>query len=237
MGYSIIYVNDSMLNYRLFLVLTLLTTGIIGYATFATARLLRDWKPDRNLLLMPAENALRLFLVTGLILLGVLSGLPASTLGWTWTNLWHEMLIGIAWGVGIALFFFATTYWLYQQQVAQRIYSTALIEAILPRSFEEATLVFLAMIPAVVVEELLFRSLLLGGFRLLISPMVLLLLTSVLFGVLHSSQGVWGMAGAAVGGFAFGILFVWRETLVTPIVAHYVANTLQIGIAMRWFRP
>ncbi|MEM7133753.1 MAG: type II CAAX endopeptidase family protein [Chloroflexota bacterium] len=226
-----------MLRYWLFVVLTLLVTGVVGYATFATSRLLRSWKPTQNPLLLLSENGIRLVLLLAFILFGFLSSLPQVKLGWVWDDLLYESAVGITWGVAIALFFFGATKWLVQQGVGGRIYSTVIIEAILPRSFKEALLVAVAMIPAVVSEELLFRSLLLGGFSPLAPPLLLLVVSSIVFGLLHSSQGIWGMVGASVGGFLFGILFLWRGTIVTPVIAHYVANMLQICIAVWWFEP
>ena len=57
------------INFWLFTVLTLALVAFIGYGTYATARLLRNWRPDRNLLLLPAENLLRLVLIGVCIIL------------------------------------------------------------------------------------------------------------------------------------------------------------------------
>ena len=128
-----------MFRYGLFVCLTVVLTAVIGYATLATARLLRTWKPDRNLLLMPAENGIRLIILVALILLGILGEVPFSTLGWTLKNVRHEAVMGALWGGGIALFFFVATAWIYQKQVPGRFYSTVLIVAILPTSVGEGT--------------------------------------------------------------------------------------------------
>lgn len=235
---SIPFANVSLegfpLRYWFFVVLTLLLTGAMGFGTFTTARLLRMWKPDRNLLLLPAENALRIVLIVGCVLLGWLSGLSPAQLGWSdggqsWARLaW----IGVAWGVGVAGFFFLATRWLVAG-TGGRFYSTTLIDAILPRTGRDAVWVAVVMIFVVLLEELLFRSLLLGGLQLIAPTWTLLLLWGVLFGAMHSPQGLWGMAGAGLAGVLFGILFLIYGSLITPVVAHYVANVLQIGLAMR----
>ncbi len=224
---------EPTVRYWAFVAITLLLTAIIGYATQATARLLRDWKPDRNLLLLPSENGVRLALIPILGGLAFLSGHTADAFGFVWTMLGQEALIGLIAGLILALFFWASTAWLHQRNVSKRIYSSTIIEAILPHSQSEAVLVGLAMIPSVLIEEMLFRSLLLGGLQPLVPPLVLLALTSLLFGALHSPQGTWGVFGASLAGFAFGGLFLWRGTLVAPFVAHYVANMVQIGLAMK----
>jgi membrane protease YdiL (CAAX protease family) len=221
-------------RYWLFVALTLALTIFIGYGTFATARLLQRWTPDRNLLLLPAENVLRLFLVFVCILLGVLSGVGARQLGWQldaahWPD---QVLAGVVWGVFVAGFFYLATRWLVAR-TGERFYSSVIVEAIVPRNGSAAVLVALAMIPVVLVEELLFRSLLLGGLIPIAPTWLLLIGLGVLFGVMHSPQGIWGMSGAALAGMLFGGLFLWYGTIVTPIVAHYITNLLQIGMAMR----
>lgn len=224
-------------QYWLFVLLTLLLTIMVSYGTMATSRLLQTWKPDRNLLLMPAENGLRLALVPLLILFGFISGLPHSKLGWMWTDIVTESLVGFLWGLSAALFFFLATFWLHKFDIDGSIYSTTIIDAIMPRNKVEGVLVCLAMVPAVIVEELLFRSLLLGGFQPLLPSAFLLALSSLLFGLLHLPQGRWGVIGATGAGCLFGLLFIHRANILVPIVAHYVANVLQIGLASRWYRP
>lgn len=228
------------LRYQIFLLLTGLLVTALGYGTYATAKLLRSWRPDRNLLLTPAENALRLVLLPVCVGLGLLSNLPPSQLGWSlaWqgAQVARESLLGIAIGTALALLFFLSTRSL-KTEISNRFYSTTLIEAILPQNDREFVLVCLAMVPVVLVEELLFRSLLIGGFAPLAPVPLLILATGCLFGIMHSPQGVWGMMGAGLAGILFGLLFVWFGTLFIPIVAHYVANIVQILIAMRIFKP
>ena len=52
------------INFWIFVLLTLALVIFISYGTYATAQLLRHWQPDRNLLLLPAENLIRLLLIT-----------------------------------------------------------------------------------------------------------------------------------------------------------------------------
>jgi membrane protease YdiL (CAAX protease family) len=93
--------------------------------------------------------------------------------------------------------------------------------------------VLLALFPAVLVEELLFRSLLLGGLRLFVPSLVLVISTALLFGWAHSPQGRLGMVLTAVISLAFAGLFLWRGSLLPPLVAHYVVNLLQLLAAHR----
>lgn len=221
------------LRYWIFVFLTLLLTCFIGYGTFTTARLLQRWQPDRNLLLLPTENLFRLLLIGVCVLLGWLSGLTPQQLGWQWEagRGFSYVLTGVGWGVLMAAIFYLATRWVIAR-TGERFYSPVIVDAIIPSNWTTALLVALAMIPVVLVEELLFRSLLLGGFMPIAPTAVLLIGWGLVFGVMHSPQGMWGVVGAALAGILFGALFLWYGTVAIPIMAHYVTNILQIGIAL-----
>ncbi len=220
------------INFWLFTLLTLALVVFIGYGTYATARLLRTWRPDRNLLLLPAENLLRLVLIGVCLILGFLSGLPPSQLGWSFPQVSQQLLWGAVWGTLLALFFYGSTQWLVRS-TGQRFYSSAVIQAITPKDKREVVLVLLAMAPVVLLEELLFRSLLIGGFAHIVALPLLMIGWSFIFGLLHSPQGTWGMIGASIGGLVLSLLFVTQGSLLLPLVAHYITNMVQVLQAMR----
>ncbi len=220
------------LRYWLFLALTLLLTGFLGYSTYATARLLRTWQPDANLLLMPAETIIRLLFILACIGLGFLSGLPMEQLGWTVVDIGRQILWGIGWGLLMAGFFVLTTQWVIAG-TGQRFYSSMVLAHVLPKNRQESIWVAVAMISVVVAEELLFRSLLLGGLTPLLSPPILIVVTSTLFGLMHSPQGLWGMVGATLAGIVLGVLFFQAGSILLPLVAHYIANMVQIYLAVK----
>lgn len=219
------------LRYALFLALTLALTAFIGYGTYATARLLRHWRPNRNLLLIPEENLARVGMIGICVGLGWLSGLPPQQLGWTWEPVWPQVMTGGLVGLALALFFYTSTR-LLLRFTGRRFYSTVLLEHVVPSSLGELVQVLLALVPVVVLEELLFRSLLLGGLSVLVDPLWPVILLGILFGLMHSPQGIWGMVGAGLAGILFGVLFLAWHSLLTPLIAHYVANAVQIVLAM-----
>ena len=219
-------------SYWLFVGLTLTLTGFLGYATFSTARLLQSWRPEGNLMLMPGENLLRVGLIGACWLLGRLSGLGSGSLGWGADGWPVQLGWGVGIGLGVAFFFVAATRWLVGW-TGSRFYSDQIIDLIVPTSKRELVWVAAAFVPAVLLEELLFRSLLLGGLAPILPVGWLLIGFGVIFGLLHSPQGVWGMAGAGLAGMLFGVLFLWQGSLILPVVAHYVANMAQIVVAMK----
>jgi uncharacterized protein len=220
------------LRYWFFLTGVLVLTGVIGYNTYLSAQLLQRWQPDRNLLLLPAETLLRLALIALCVGLGWLSGLDRSTLGWVWPGGIRPWVVGAAWGVALAGFFMLATLGIVRW-TGRRFYSSTIVRAIVPQSGWELIGVSLAMISVVMLEELLFRSLLLAGLAPL-APMPLLVIGwSVVFGLLHSPQGLWGMIGAGLAGALLSWLFLQSGSLLIPWIAHYVANMVQVVQAMR----
>jgi membrane protease YdiL (CAAX protease family) len=220
------------LRYVLFVVLTLLLTAWIGYNTYATARILRTWRPPSNPLLHPLETLVRLALIAGCIGLGWLSGLDRAVLGWTAADPWAQVVLGVLGGAALGALFLYATRWVVKR-TGERYYSPLVLDLIVPSDRREFLLTTVAMVMVVLLEELLFRSLLVGGMTPLLPGPLLVLGVGILFGLLHSPQGAWGMTGAALAGIVLGALFLLGGSLLLPSIAHYTANMIQVSVAYR----
>jgi membrane protease YdiL (CAAX protease family) len=221
------------LSYLLFVILTLLLLGFVGYGTYRTAQLLPSWPADLNPLLQPAENVLRFILIAICIGLGFLSGQSWATLGWQIPEPLAQVAWGILWGIVIAAVYILSTRWIVDKS-GGRYYTPNVVRVIIPRSRRQLLAIAAVMISIVLLEELLFRSLFLGGFSPLLPTWALLAAGGVIFGLMHSPQGWWGMAAIALGGIVLGLMFVVAQSILMPAVAHYVANMVQISYAY-WF--
>ncbi|GAB4560020.1 MAG: hypothetical protein Kow0047_06360 [Anaerolineae bacterium] len=210
--------------------LTLLALVMVG--ALRSAQILKRWVPDRNLLLLPTEIATKIVLVVACVALGWTSGLGVARLGWHSPRPLADLSLGLAIGVGLAAVLAVLTPWA-DRVSEERLYDDAIVRNITPRRPGEWPGVLLALIPAVLSEELLFRSLLLGGLSPPIPVWPLALILSLCFGVVHWPQGLLAVAVTFAVGMAFSGLFVWRQTLLAPVVAHYVANVLQIAWVYR----
>ena len=227
------YTYEMDWRYLLFAGLTLLITAFVGYGAHMTARLLRSWQPQENLLLLPAENALRAIVLAICILLGRGSGLSSETLGWQFPNAGSQLLTGFLTGLVMAVVFvglgrFVTRY-------TDTGFYRSILELVIPRNRREARLLPFALLLSVLFEEVLFRSLLIGGLSPLLPTAWLIIGFSIVFGLLHSPQGAWGIIGAGTAGALFGLMFVWHQSLLAPLVAHFVANSVQIWLASKQF--
>jgi membrane protease YdiL (CAAX protease family) len=216
--------------YIAYVVLTLLLVGFVGYSTYRAAKILPTWPLDQNPLLHPAETALRFVLIVLCIGLGFLSGQSWTTLGWQVAQPLAQIGWGTLWGLAIAAIYIFSTRWVMAKS-GGRYYTPTVVRVLIPRSRQQLLAIAVAMVSVVLLEELLFRSLLLGGLTPLLPIWLLLAAGGVIFGLMHSPQGWWGMAAIAIGGVLLGSMFVATQSLLIPAVAHYVANMVQISYA------
>lgn len=202
-------------------------TVALAWATYQSGRLLRSLPVRENLLLAPVENMIKGVLVLLCIGLGMLSGASAQRLGWTFDNAARDMGLGILLGILTQLVANGATL-LAIRIWGKGIYSPVVMKNIMPRTRIEWVLVPAALALAVVLEELLFRSLLIGGLSLTVPLPILIIGFSATFGLMHSPQGAFGVVMTGVIGVWFSLLFVWSGGLLLPLVAHYVVNFLQL---------
>lgn len=211
---------------------TLTLTAAIAYLTYRSAQLLREIKVPFNLMLSPAENGFRLLLIVLCLALGWMSELPPARLGWAAPSPAIDILIGLALGVIVQSTLHPLTRWSVAR-FGEDVYSPVVMLNILPETPREWLLVPLALAPAALVEELLFRSLLLGGLSAFWPAIALAILGSLLFGVMHAPQGPLGVVATGVVGFVLSVLFLWRWTLLSVFLMHYTINLLQLLRASR----
>jgi membrane protease YdiL (CAAX protease family) len=218
--------------FAIFVAGTLTLTTFIAWATYRSAQILKQVEVGFNLLLLPAENLLRVGLIVACLVLGWISGLPREQLGWISQAPLMDVAIGLGASVIVQAALNTLTHWAIGH-FGGHIYSPVVMLSILPRSRDEWALVSLALFPAVLVEELLFRSLLLGGFAPVLPVPLLVVSTAILFGWMHSPQGRLGVVMTTVVSLLLAGLFLWRGSLLPPLVAHYVVNLLQLIVAHR----
>jgi membrane protease YdiL (CAAX protease family) len=96
-----------------------------------------------------------------------------------------------------------------------------------------ALFVFSALVAGGIKEEMQ-RAFILNRFRnYLGGAWIGLLLWSLVFGAGHYAQGVQGMVIASLYGFLFGLIYLLSGSLIAPITAHAVYDT--VAILFFWF--
>jgi membrane protease YdiL (CAAX protease family) len=210
----------------------LLMLGFVSYATFRTSEILQVVTPEENILLIPAENVVRLVMIALCIGLGFLSPAGLTALGWVPADPLGDIGIGLVAGVSISVVATPLTAWVIRRH--PEWYSDIILQSIRPRTRGQWPLVILALLPAVLLEELLFRSLLLGGFSPYVNVLFFAVAASILFGLLHRPQGEYGVAAVTVVALVFSALFLWRGSLLVVVVTHWVTNIGQLLQAERY---
>ena len=208
----------------------ILLTLILALITHQSNQLLKRVQPEFNLLLSLPENLIRIGLAGVCLLLAWMSGMSRQQLGLVVVNpLWQ---VGVGWGVGLIIQGAANVVMTIAiKKFGRQVYSPFVIRNILPRRPAEWILVPLAFIPAVFMEELLFRSLWIGVFSPIMWLSVLVVGTSFVFGLMHLPQGVLGATLAGGVNILLSLLFVWTGSFLTPLVAHYTINISQVVLA------
>ncbi len=211
---------------------TLLLSIGLAWVTYRSHLFLKEYKPDFNVLLSLPDLIVRVGLVGLCLGLAWLSGLPATELGLIINQPSQTIGLGVGIGLATVIIINLLTTWSINQ-FGPHIYSPLVIYNVLPRRSIEWGLVALAFLPAVAMEELLFRTLWLGGFKGVVPMGLLIIGTSILFGFMHRPQGQLGMVLAGGINILFSTLFVWSGQILLPLSAHYTVNLLQLVVAYR----
>lgn len=155
---------------------------------------------------------------------------PMRRMGWRWERAGVEIL----WGV--ALFFPVYYAAGLLQSLLQRVGLSAPETAAMPFAAQKGTLeLVLAVLLVIVVaisEETLFRGYLILRFtQIADNRWVALIVSSGIFALGHGYAGSAGVLTVLVIGFALGLVFIWRHSLIAPVIIHFLQNFVGIVVA------
>lgn len=211
--------------------LAILMTGL-GVATWYSGNLLRRVVPPFNVLLALPDNILRFVLILVCVALGAWLGPGPIALGWSTDQLARGVVVGLA-VAGVLAPLLSVAGNAVIRRWGEGVYDNRLLRALVPANGREWVLVVLALLPAALLEELLFRSLPLGGMTWLASPWVLMWPLSLLFGLMHAAQGEWGVVGTSLMGLILSALFLITGSIWAPLAAHWLLNVAEVTVAWR----
>ena len=102
---------------------------------------------------------------------------------------------------------------------------------LIPRTASDIALAVVLVIIVAIAEETIFRGYLLLRLRNLgASIAVALIISSTIFALGHGYEGASGMATVGVMGFLFGLIYLWRGSLIAPIVMHFLQDFIGLII-------
>ena len=155
------------------------------------------------------------------------NGEAVSRIGWTFKKPLREA------GIGIALFipFFSGTVFL---ENALRLAGFSAPSRRLPsflavKGVAEIVLVVVLVVVVALAEEIIFRGYLILRLKTVTSsPAAAVLLSAAIFSLGHGYEGSSGVVTVGVMGLVFALIYLWRESLVAPIVIHFLQDFMGI---------
>jgi membrane protease YdiL (CAAX protease family) len=96
---------------------------------------------------------------------------------------------------------------------------------LVPSGAGQVVLALLLLVVVAVSEEVIFRGYLIRRFTALSkSPVSALILSSAIFAMGHGYERSGGVVGVGILGLIFGAIYLWRKSLVAPMVMHFIQN-------------
>jgi membrane protease YdiL (CAAX protease family) len=160
------------------------------------------------------------------------NGEPINWIGWTFKNSWKE--IGL--GIGLYIPFFIAAGFLERalQVAGLSVPSTPLPSFMAARGMVEIFLAIVLVTVVAVAEETIFRGYLILRLKAItVSPAAAALLSAAIFSLGHGYEGSAGVVTVGVMGLVFALVYMWRQSLVAPIVMHFLQDFIGI-VLLPW---
>jgi membrane protease YdiL (CAAX protease family) len=152
---------------------------------------------------------------------------PIDWIGWTFKNVWKEIALGI--GLFIPLFFTANLLETALMAVGFSSPSTPLPSLLATGGMTESLLGLILVVIVAIAEETIFRGyLILRLNAVTASPAAAVLLSAVIFSLGHGYEGSAGVATIGFMGLVFAIVYIWRKSLIAPVVMHLLQDFIGI---------
>ncbi len=155
------------------------------------------------------------------------NGEPVSVIGWRTRQLERNIFLGVV--LYFPLLFVIS---LVEQLLSAAGLSQPAVPA--PSLFDirgrwEIALAVLLVAVIAISEETIFRGYLTARFQTATrSTTIAVLLSAVIFALGHGYEGSLGVVTVGVMGLAFNLIYLWRKSLVTPIVLHFLQDFIAI---------
>ena len=159
------------------------------------------------------------------------NGEPINWIGWTFKNSWKE--IGL--GIGLYIPFFIAAGFLERAlQVAGLSVPSTPLPSMAAKGMGELLLAIALVAVVALGEETIFRGYLILRLKAITtSPTAAALLSAVIFSLGHGYEGSAGVVTVGVMGVIFALIYIWRQSLVAPIVMHFLQDFISI-VLLPW---
>jgi len=157
---------------------------------------------------------------------------PIDGLGWTFRNVRKEIALGI--GLYIPLFLAVGLFENALRVAGLSVPSTPLPSFMTAKGLGESLLAVVLVAVVALAEETIFRGYLILRLKAITSsPAAAALLSAAIFSLGHGYEGSAGVLSVGVMGLAFAFVYMWRQSLVAPIVMHFLQDFIGI-VLLPW---
>jgi membrane protease YdiL (CAAX protease family) len=184
--------------------------GIAGFLILATATILRD-----------------LALVSLILFFLWRNGESVVRIGWTSKSVWKDVALGL----GLFIPFLIGNNLLDRglRAVGFSSPSTALPSYLTAKDVPQLLLAGLLVVVVALAEETIFRGYLILRLKAVTaSPLAAAVLSAAVFSLGHGYEGSAGAITVGVMGLVFAFVYLWRHSLVAPIVMHFLQDFIGI---------
>jgi len=155
------------------------------------------------------------------------NGEPIALLGWTSKNIRDEIALGL-W-LFIPLFYGMIFLERALQASGFSAPATPLPSFLAIKGVAQSLLATLLVIVVAAAEETIFRGYLILRLKAVsASPAAAVVLSAAIFSLGHGYEGSAGVVTVGVMGLVFALVYLWRQSLVAPMVMHFLQDFLGI---------
>jgi len=158
------------------------------------------------------------------------NGEPLEWLGWNFKNGWKDVALGA--GLFIPMFLSGGLLDHALQTAGLSAPATPIPSFLAAKGMVEMVLATILVVVVAVAEETIFRGYLLLRFRgVNLSLPRAALLSAVIFSLGHGYEGSSGVVTVGTMGLVFAAVYIWRQSLVAPMVMHFLQDFIGIVLA------
>ncbi len=155
------------------------------------------------------------------------NGEGLKAIGWRFKDHWQDAALGFA--LFVPLFVSADLLETLLRIVGLSTPAKTLPSFLAARGLEEFVWALILVVVVAFAEETIFRGYLILRFKALTgSPLAAAVLSAVIFALGHGYEGSAGAIGVAYLGFVFALVYLWRGSLVAPMVMHFLQDFIGI---------
>jgi membrane protease YdiL (CAAX protease family) len=158
------------------------------------------------------------------------NGEPAERIGWSFEHSWKEFAVGL--GLFIPLYFGAGLLEDVLQKAGLSLPATPVPSYMLPGDIPKLVLAVFLVTVVGVAEETIFRGYLIMRFQdLNTGAPTAIVLSAFIFSIGHGYEGTAGVITVGVMGLVFALVYLWRRSLVAPMIMHCFVDFVSIVVA------